>query len=102
MIEIVEVTKECLVSIKECDKMNEFTDLEILDIFKKYAISKLVRFEKTKEVVIEFQESGDLEALEIDFDDLKMPKLGEKAFIDCGSEVDSQGFIKQYKLMRKK
>lgn len=52
--------------------------------------------------MIEFQESGDLEALEIDFDDLKVPKLGEKAFIDCGSEVDSQGFIKQYKLMRKK
>lgn len=48
LIEIVEVAKECLVSIKECDKMNEFTDLDILDIFKKYAISKLVRFEETK------------------------------------------------------
>jgi hypothetical protein len=44
LIEIVEVTRECLVSIKECDKMNELSDQQILDIFKKYAISKLVRF----------------------------------------------------------
>jgi hypothetical protein len=34
-----------------------------LDIFKTFAISKLVRFEDKKEVVIEFQAAGDLEAL---------------------------------------
>ena len=40
--------------------MHELTDQQVLDIFDKYAISKVVRFEDTKEVVIEFQESGDL------------------------------------------
>lgn len=45
LIEIVDVAKECLVSIKDCSKVGELTEEEILGIFSKYAISKLARFE---------------------------------------------------------
>ncbi len=74
---------------------------QIFNIFKKYSISKLVRFDETNEVIIEFPEVGNLEVLEIDFEDYKVPQLGPKAFIDTGSVVDLERFIKRYKMMKK-
>lgn len=63
LIQIVEVNKDCLISIKECDNVSQLTDAKILNIFKTFAISKIVCFEDTKEVVIEFQAANDLETL---------------------------------------
>ena len=51
--------------------------------------------------MIQFSQPGDLQALEIDFDDYKVPKLGSKAYIDTQSDVDKDRFIKQYSAKKK-
>lgn len=40
--------------------------------------------------------------MEIDFDDLKVPRLGDKAHIDAGSEVDAHKFATQYRIKKSK
>jgi hypothetical protein len=47
-----------------------------LNIFKTYSIGKLARFCEAKEVIIEFQNAGDLETLEEIFKDNKVTALG--------------------------
>lgn len=101
LIEIVEVNKDCLISIKECENISQITEEKIQELFKTFAISKIVRFVDRKEIVIEFQAAGDLETLEIEFQDYKVPALGDKAFIDTTSVVDSERFIKQYRAAKK-
>jgi hypothetical protein len=44
------------VAIRQCDKLHELNDKQIADIFKKYAIDKIVRFEESNEVIVEFRE----------------------------------------------
>jgi hypothetical protein len=87
---------ESLVLIRNCERIASTSEEKIRQIFKKFGIEKVVKFESSEEVVLEFHNQDDLELLDMNFDGLRVPELGANAEIDVETQFPVQRFIEKY------
>jgi hypothetical protein len=87
---------ECLVVVRRCDRVGETSEARIRQIFKKFAIEKVARFEESGEVVLEFHSQDDLELIDMEFDNLRVPDLGPQAEIEVDNAFPIDRFLQRY------
>ena len=58
--------------------------------------AELPSFRKKNEIVIEFSSQEDLELLDMEFIDGKVPQLGANAYYDAETAADPNEFLQRY------
>lgn len=87
---------ESLVVVKNCDSLAETPEARIRQIFKQFAIDKVVKFEETGHVVLEFHNQDDLELIDMNFDNFRVPELGGQAEIEVDNAFPVDRFLQRY------
>jgi hypothetical protein len=87
---------ESLVVVRNCEKVGEVGEERIRQVFKQFAIDKVARFEESGEVVVEFHNQDDLELIDMNFDDYRVPELGPHAQIAVDNAFPVDRFLQRY------
>lgn len=56
---------DCLVVVRDCEEVGGVSEARIRQIFKKFAVEKVARFEESSKVVLEFHSQDDLELIDM-------------------------------------
>lgn len=85
-----------MVAIKNCENVQGTSEDRIREIFKQYGIDKVVKFEESREIVLEFHNQEDLELLDMNFANLMVEELGPNAEIDEHNIFPIDRFLQRY------
>jgi hypothetical protein len=76
------VNQDCLLTVKRCANVASLSEHEVKTAFKQYGLGRIVKYEEKDEIVIEFTSQEELELLDMEFEEGKVPLLGPNAYYD--------------------